>query len=71
MKYTIINTDKGTPFIQERFDSVDGAKTKLDILKAKGADRYPIAIVGVDDEGNFQVLTEAVEKAESGKEQKT
>jgi hypothetical protein len=56
MKYAIINTDKQTPFIQERFDSLEDVEKKLAILKAKNADRYPIAIVGVDDDGSFHGL---------------
>lgn len=61
MKYTIINTEKTTPFIQERFDELADAKVKLGKLKAKNADRYPIAIVGVDNDGNFHELTETQE----------
>ena len=69
MKFTIIQTDRQTAFIQQQYATLEESKKRLDELNAKFGNRlknkadenYSLAIVGVDDEGQFHELTEAQE----------
>lgn len=58
MKYTIIDSKKKTPFIQQNYEKLEEAQARLDALKVKFKDNYSLAIVGVDADGNFQELTD-------------
>lgn len=58
MKYTVIDNKKKTLFIQQNYEKLEEAQTRLDALKAKFAGRYSLAIVGVDADGNFQDLAD-------------
>jgi hypothetical protein len=60
MKYTIINSDSGAPFIQQHYDSLEEAQARLEAIKQKASGR-PVVIVGVDDTGGFHGLTEQKE----------
>jgi len=44
MKYTIINSDTGAPFIQQSYDTPEQAQEHLDQMTAKFGDRYPLEI---------------------------
>lgn len=68
MKYTIIDSKKGTGFIQQNYDTRKEANERLQtlgdkfkhrlILDEKSEDCLRLAVVGVDDEGAFHELTE-------------
>lgn len=63
MKYTIIDTKKNTIFIQQHYDLIEDANKRLGSLKEKFGKSYSLAVVGVDNDGNFHKLTEkAAEK---------
>lgn len=50
MKYTIIDSDKGTPFISQVYDTEAEAQARLDALMQKFGGRYKLAIEQVKDE---------------------
>ena len=51
-------------FIQQNYDALDDANKRLAALKQKFAERYSLAIVGVDDEGNFHQLASKKQEAD-------
>ena len=59
MKYTIIDGKKKSPFIQQCYDTLEEANVRLEILKAKFADLYPIVVIGIDGEGKFHGPTKS------------
>ena len=67
MKYTIIDSGKKKAFIQQAYDSVEEATKRLDGLSVKFAGRLKLeekdsgclrlAVIGVDDDGEYHDLT--------------
>jgi len=67
MKYTIIDSAKKKAFIQQAYDSVEEATKRLDGLGVKFAGRLKLeekdsgclrlAVVGVDEDGEYHDLT--------------
>lgn len=58
MKYTIIDSDKNTRFVQGDFDSLEAAFRRRAHLEEKFPNRFALAVVGVDDDGAFHELSE-------------
>lgn len=56
MKYTIIDGEKKTPFIQQQYDTLKEAEDRFAELQKKSAKHYPIVIVGVDETGAYVEL---------------
>jgi hypothetical protein len=59
MKYTIVYGDPQTPFIQQRYETIEEAQARLKALQAKFGEKYALAIVSVDDQGAFHALADA------------
>jgi hypothetical protein len=69
MKYTIIDGKKKTPFVQQNYDSVEDANTRLRELNDKFRHRLTLdetnpsclrlSVVGVDDDGEFHEVASA------------
>jgi len=59
MKYTIVYGDPQTPFIQQRYETIEEAQARLKALKVKFGEKYALVIVSVDDQGAFHPLTSA------------
>ena len=67
MKYTILDSKKKSPFIQQNYDSVEDASKRLQELNDKFRLRLTLdetnpnclrlSVVGVDDDGSFHKLT--------------
>lgn len=56
--FTIINTKTRGQFIQQRYTVKKDATARLAALKQKFGDQYSLAVVTVDDRGNFQDIPE-------------
>jgi len=55
-RYTIINAKTRTVFIQQPYTAKKAANERLAQLKTKFGDQYDLAVVTVDEQGNFQDL---------------
>lgn len=49
MKYTIVNSETGAPFIQGAFDTIEEAERRLAELQVK-ASSYSLAVVVLEDD---------------------
>ena len=77
MKYTIIDSKKKSPFIQQNYDSIEDANKRLQELNDKFRHRLTLddanpgclrlSVVGVDDKGAFQELAPAEPKKPAAK----
>jgi hypothetical protein len=54
MKYTVLDADRGTPFIQQVYDKQEDAQARLDALKEKFGDRYNLVIGSSETETKKQ-----------------
>jgi nitrogen regulatory protein PII-like uncharacterized protein len=62
VKFTIVNTDSGSPFVQQQYDTAEDAEAALAIVKAKFGERYKLGVAVVDDEGQSQTSNGDEEK---------
>jgi hypothetical protein len=72
MKYTIIDSKKKSPFIQQSYDSIEDANKRLQELNDKFRHRLildetnpsclRLSVVGIDEKGAFQELAPAEPK---------
>lgn len=63
MKYTIIDGERKTPFIQQQYDKLEDAEKRFAELQQKSARHYPIVIVGIDETGAHVDLAKKEETA--------
>lgn len=63
VKYTIIHSDTGAPFVQQTYDKAEDAEAALVAVKAKVGDRYPLAVAPVDEGGEVKAEAKTTDPA--------